>query len=81
MIKAVSSLPFSLLAVVIVASALNGCVSSRQVELEFRVRELEQIIAGKDEDNAELMRYAHELERGLSIQARIIHELDSNCHL
>ena len=69
------------LGLLVLVLGMSSCVSGRQVELEFRVRELEQIVAGKDEDNAALMLYADELERGLRIQARIIHELDENCSL
>ena len=58
---------------------LSSCATSRQIELEFQVRQLELALSYAHEDNAALMRVVDEYERGLRIQAEIIYKLDRNC--
>ena len=70
-----------LVAVVIVASVLAGCATSRQVELEFQVRHLEQALAYAQEDNVALLNALEQYERGLRIQAQMIRQLDENCSI
>ena len=65
----------------VAAIALSSCATSREVELEFRVRELERALVYAQEDNNALMRALDEYERGLTIQAEIIADLDRNCHI
>jgi hypothetical protein len=74
--------------VVIGAILIGGCATRREVELTLRVRELEQIVAGKDDDNAMLMRalaeqqgYIGELERGAMWQAGENARLRDTCEL
>ena len=78
-----------LAAVVIVASVLAGCATSKEIELTLRVKELEQIVANKDDDLGYLMEhiakqqaYLNELERGAVMQAIVIDKMRrSNCEL
>ena len=68
---------------------LSGCATSEEVKLRMRVAELELLIAGKDDDNAMLMRalaeqqgYIGELERGSMWQAGQIARLrDGKCDI
>lgn len=60
---------------------LASCATSREVELQFQVRQLEQALAYAHEDNVALLQQNLQYEEGLRIQARIIRELDDNCHL
>lgn len=77
-----------LAAVVIVASVLAGCATSKEIELTLRVKELEQIVANKDDDLGYLMEglakqqaYIRELEMGAAMQADYINKIRRNCDL
>ena len=77
-----------LAAVVIVASVLAGCATSKEIELTLRVKELEQIVANKDDDLGYLMAaitkqeiYVRQLERGMVIQAEMMAKARGNCDL
>lgn len=68
-------------------TTLSGCATSKEIELTLRVKELEQIVANKDDDLGYLMQglakqqgYIMELERGAVMQAIIIDKMRrGNC--
>ena len=89
--KAVSGNPHRKTAALLwscVALALAGCATSEEIKLRMRVAELEQHIAGAQDDNAMLMRalaeqqgYIRELEMGAAMQAEYINRIRRNCDL
>lgn len=68
-------------------TTLSGCATSKEIELTLRIKELEQIVANKDDDLGYLMQglakqqgYIMELERGAVMQAIIIDKMRrGNC--
>lgn len=78
--------------VVIAATAAvfltTGCATSEEIQLRMRVQELEQIVAGKDDDLGYLMRenieqqaYIYALESGAVWQARQMARIRETCEL
>lgn len=77
-----------LLALLAAMTLLSSCATSEEIKLRMRVAELEQIVAGKDDDNAMLMQaiaeqngYIRELEMGAAMQADYINKIRRNCDL
>ena len=77
-----------LAALVLTTSLLASCATSEEIRLRMRVAELEQIVAGKDDDLGYLMAaitkqeiYVRQLERGMVIQAEMMAKARGNCDL
>ena len=67
---------------------LGGCATSEEVKLRMRVQELEQALAGAQDDAGMLMRYAfeldqraRELENGAMWQAGEMARIRETCEL
>lgn len=74
------------LTLAVVIMALGGCATSEEIKLRMRVAELEQIVAGKDDDLGYLMKavmdqqvYIYQLENGAVWQAREMARIRNTC--
>ena len=72
----------------IVVALTTGCVTREEVKLRLRVQELEQFMAGAQDDNAMLQRalieqaeYIYQLERGAMWQANEMARIVDTCEL
>ena len=67
---------------------LTGCATSEEVRLRMRVQELEQALAGAQDDTGMVMRYAasqdqyiQSLESGMAEQARMAAHWRTGCDI
>lgn len=67
---------------------VSGCATSEEVRLRMRVQELEQALAGAQDDTGMVMKYAfeqdsyiRELESGAMWQAREMARLRDTCEM
>ena len=74
--------------IVVVAVLIGGCATSEEMRLRMRVRELEQALAGAQDDAGMLLKFAaeqdqyiRELESGAMWQAREMARIRSNCEM